>query len=1102
MRKTNIIFMKRQSTRNAVCMEGKMRQLMNVACAVTIMLLLSGCMMHPISITAKIMEQKYKRDMEKQLRERVDYVKREQDLLNKKKEYEQKDMPLSLALTYAGLGEVYFRTFKFGQSLDYGEKGLQLIRQIESQKLENLNDDGQGKTLEDYIKEDKKLAKIRRQAAEIALYELKSQLTLEFNRKKNFSEAKKNIYDWLASNYRIVGDRAKEKELHSLSLHAQADLFNLTMKQTVFLIPYYQALAKKDASYLQTLEQMEVYSKQVPEYCIVDNRLQGTSKYAESIPEAAKTAQAEYMAKIEANDRLYHEIMKENLRGNAQRVEALIEEYSPDEDTSPASMMYSLKMQASLLGSESQAQQIEEYCQKHFNIPRSMIVKAWLFNEVGRKEKAAHLADEAVRIFSEREMPKIDHSRYVLTGFDPIRSLIDTSIPKPHEVPLAWRLLQASLLTDLEDERAVALWESIIRDVTEFNSLNRNDKTRLSYSDSRNKIVLNAYRRLSHIHEKLGNEKKAAICIDQVLQKRDSARATFSTESYKMGYLLENKDLYERYIALQGHDGFQNLTAMELAKSRAMADLMAERVAIDANEPLLKRIMARQAMQVVDLKEPTMDPTTRAIAVKPVGISEDIEKLKQTRPELYSLISVETLTREDLAALIPADTAVLSYYVADDYLYINLFQDNQTVLRKVAIPKMGVYSYVYDFRNAIQKKQKTSKKEKVGLDIVWKIDGQKEKLMVKNSMDFPIEIVNTDVISSQIMWQTIDTDYDLGKHRGKIDLLTKTIQPGKTETIVESPLDYASKKLVDKEIIIATNVGTFRLKGYLEIGSNGQWNVRETERSPTYWSMNKTNLFDTLITPVEEYMHARHLIIIPHGALHFLPFEALQDRNGKYLIEKYVVSYAPSISVLKYCKQKNTGRKTRLAAFGDPLGDLAFAKAEVNGLRDLFPESSVFTGPEVTLKKVLSNTKDSDVVHFACHGVFNADSPFDSALLLHGPNGTAQPLTVSRILGMQMKPYLVTLSACDTGLARISGGDELLGLVRGFFVAGSPSLATTLWPIDDKSTSLLMRRFYENLMMKNMNKAEALRDAKLNLIHAGHESPYYWAAFILQGDST
>jgi len=189
-----------------------------------------------------------------------------------------------------------------------------------------------------------------------------------------------------------------------------------------------------------------------------------------------------------------------------------------------------------------------------------------------------------------------------------------------------------------------------------------------------------------------------------------------------------------------------------------------------------------------------------------------------------------------------------------------------------------------------------------------------------------------------------------------------------------------------------------------------------------------------------------------------------------------------------------------LVAYGDPLGDLSFARVEVDRIQNYFTESNVFTGQEVTLKKVLGTIKNGDIIHFACHGIFNPASPFNSALLLSGQDGSAEPLTVSRLLGLKMNPYLTTLSACDTGLARISGGDELLGLVRGFFVAGSPSLVTTLWPIDDKSTSLFMARFYENLITKNMNKADAVRDAKLYLMNEGYKRPYYWAAFILQGD--
>ncbi len=101
---------------------------------------------------------------------------------------------------------------------------------------------------------------------------------------------------------------------------------------------------------------------------------------------------------------------------------------------------------------------------------------------------------------------------------------------------------------------------------------------------------------------------------------------------------------------------------------------------------------------------------------------------------------------------------------------------------------------------------------------------------------------------------------------------------------------------------------------------------------------------------------------------------------------------------------------------------------------------------------------------------------------------------------MQIAPTLVFLSACDTGRAEVSGGDEIVGLTRGFFVSGAPSFINTLWAIDDQATSMLAQRFYKNMLVRNMDKAAALREAKLHLVQNGFESPYYWGAFVLHGD--
>ncbi|MGL1863362.1 MAG: CHAT domain-containing protein [Pseudodesulfovibrio sp.] len=151
-----------------------------------------------------------------------------------------------------------------------------------------------------------------------------------------------------------------------------------------------------------------------------------------------------------------------------------------------------------------------------------------------------------------------------------------------------------------------------------------------------------------------------------------------------------------------------------------------------------------------------------------------------------------------------------------------------------------------------------------------------------------------------------------------------------------------------------------------------------------------------------------------------------------------------------------------------------------------------------------------EVIHFACHGIFNPADPLASGLIMAPTNGSAPNrledinpedlLKVTDIMGLKINPNLVFLSACDTARAKIGSGDEIIGLTRGFFVAGAPSVINTLWKIDDQSTAMLAKRFYENMLKKGMDKAEALKEAKLYVMQKGFKEPYYWAAFVLQGD--
>jgi CHAT domain-containing protein len=125
-----------------------------------------------------------------------------------------------------------------------------------------------------------------------------------------------------------------------------------------------------------------------------------------------------------------------------------------------------------------------------------------------------------------------------------------------------------------------------------------------------------------------------------------------------------------------------------------------------------------------------------------------------------------------------------------------------------------------------------------------------------------------------------------------------------------------------------------------------------------------------------------------------------------------------------------------------------------------------------------------------------------SALLLSSDDKNDGRLEVSEIFDLDLQgTNLVVLSACETAAVTIEGGDDLVGLSRGFIYAGTPSLLATLWKVDDKSTEKLMRDFYINWRTKNLSKADALRQAQLSLkTDKRYNHPYYWAPFVIIGD--
>ena len=234
----------------------------------------------------------------------------------------------------------------------------------------------------------------------------------------------------------------------------------------------------------------------------------------------------------------------------------------------------------------------------------------------------------------------------------------------------------------------------------------------------------------------------------------------------------------------------------------------------------------------------------------------------------------------------------------------------------------------------------------------------------------------------------------------------------------------------------------------------------------------------------------RRVVVVPHAQLGALPFAALVGASGA-LGQTFELAVAPSArAALRGLRQTPTPARRALV-----LGEssrLLHAEREAMAVAANFEHSQVFVGEQATIATLCSHAPEADVVHLACHAQFRADNPRFSAL--HLVDGA---LTAEQAESLGLKPCTVVLSACETGSAELASGDEMVGLVRAFLVAGAARVLASQWPVDDEITSEFMVQFYGELM-RGQPPAAALRRTQAAVM-AVHPHPYFWAAFTLYG---
>ncbi len=349
------------------------------------------------------------------------------------------------------------------------------------------------------------------------------------------------------------------------------------------------------------------------------------------------------------------------------------------------------------------------------------------------------------------------------------------------------------------------------------------------------------------------------------------------------------------------------------------------------------------------------------------------------------------------------------------------------------------------------------------------------------------------------------------------------------EYILDEPVSFCLRITSSDVALITLSAGRKRVEDlvdrYLEAVR-----LRNTETSPSQ------ELFSVLLKPALIGQGSKNrLVVIPDGKLHLLPFDALKDTKGKYVLESYVVTYAPSATVLDLLRKARSSDKAELNFLGvggvsysskafaavdrgpgvadffgiDPVAfsNLPGSRQEVTSIAGMVPRpSKVLVGAAATEANFKSQELSAyRVIHLAVHGVSSPQFPDRAALVLGNSAASGEDglLQAREIRDLDLRADLVVLSACETGNGKLLGEEGIASLERAFLLAGAKSVIASLWTADDTYTIALMKRMYQHLV-DGSDKGTALQQAKLDLLKEfGDQAlPVYWAGFTLVGDGS
>lgn len=268
------------------------------------------------------------------------------------------------------------------------------------------------------------------------------------------------------------------------------------------------------------------------------------------------------------------------------------------------------------------------------------------------------------------------------------------------------------------------------------------------------------------------------------------------------------------------------------------------------------------------------------------------------------------------------------------------------------------------------------------------------------------------------------------------------------------------------------------------------------------------DVFSMLFGPLRRRIRNRRLIVVPHRVLHYIPFAALRNPStGRYLIQDYSLTYAPSASALRVLLRQKSPFEGRALVLGAPdtanwnLPELHGMESEAADVAEIFGTKPWLAG-DATEDLLYGLNGGIDVIHIAAHGQYNAEDPLYSRIALAPSNTRDGNLEVHEILddidlaGVN----LIVLSSCQTARGRGGDGDDVTGITQALLYAGAADVISAQWDVADEATTVLMHEFYCRLKSGD-SAAEALRGAQLSMLSSRpYENSEFWGAFMVSGN--